>query len=112
LPAALFFGVSTTALLNHLTKGYVTKAYLTPATLSTPSDPQGQQKQKLVLYTYNIITRTRREEVDLDDIKAPQTIMPYVTFHSERNNKNYCLEYSSFEDKDLWHRLFPFAVRE
>jgi DNA-binding LytR/AlgR family response regulator len=127
----LFFGVSTTALLNHLTKGYVTKAYLsTPAALvnadasSSPSTQQQQQqhqegqqeqepaRQKLILHTYNLLTRTRREEVDVDDIHAPQTIMPYVTFHSERNRKNYCLEYTAFEDKDLWHELFPFANRE
>ena len=117
LLAALFFGVSTTALLNHLTKGYVTKAYLsTPAEAGQSStDAQLQspeKKQKLVLHTYNLITRTRTEEVDVDDIHAPQTIMPYVTFYSERNRKNYCLEYTAFEDKDLWHELFPFADRE
>jgi hypothetical protein len=110
---ALFFGVSTTALLNHLTKGYVTKAYLTtPTVLADGHAPEEQPKQKLVLHTYNLLTRTRTEEVDVDDIQAPQTIMPYVTFYSERNRKNYCLEYTAFEDKDLWHDLFPFADRE
>jgi hypothetical protein len=109
----LFFGVSTTALLNHLTKGYVTKAYLTtPTVLADGHAPEEQPKQKLVLHTYNLLTRTRTEEVDVDDIQAPQTIMPYVTFYSERNRKNYCLEYTAFEDKDLWHDLFPFADRE
>jgi len=98
-----FFGVSTTALMNHLTKGYVTKAYLTSAPAAN---------QKLVVYTYDLLTRTRREEVGLDDIKPPQTIMPYITFYSEKNRKNYCLEYSAFKDKDLWYRLFPFAVQE
>jgi hypothetical protein len=72
--AALFFGVSTTALLNHLTKGYVTKAYLTtpPTVLADGQTPEEQPKQKLVLHTYNLLTRTRTEEVDVDDIQAPQ----------------------------------------
>jgi len=112
----LFFGTSTTLLLNHMTKGYFAKAFLKLDAVPEANGRETMQGPKpqgaLLLHTYTLLTRTRVEEVRLDDIKPPKSIMPFVTFYSERHRKNYCLEHTAFQDKDLWQRLFPFAVRE
>ncbi len=96
--AVMLLGVSTTGMLNLLTKGYVVKMYLHPS------------GDKLTLHTYDLLSKERAEQVNVADIREPDSILPFATFSVD--GKNYSLDYNSFEDKELWAQLFPHAVRE
>ncbi len=94
----MLLGVSTTGMLNLLTKGYVVKMYLHPS------------GDKLTLHTYDLLSKERAVQINVSDIREPDSILPFATFSVD--GKNYSLDYNNFEDKELWAQLFPHALRE
>jgi hypothetical protein len=96
--AVMLFGISTTAILAFLTRGYVCHMWITP------------DGQRLLIDTLTLFVRTKTHEISVQDIRPPDTMLPYVTF--EANGKLFYVEGSRFEDQQLWKKLFPFAVKE
>lgn len=92
------FGAGTTSILSMLSKGYVTRLYLSP------------DGTKMTAETISLFARTRKHEWEVWDIRPPDSLMPYTTF--EAKGKSFYVEGHAFGDTELWRSLFPFAVKE
>lgn len=83
----LLVGLSTTALLHWLLKGYITHFYYHPDT------------ERVAAYTLSLLARRVRNEFELSEMKPPTGLAGFSTFQAL--DKSYFMHTEVFPDKQL-----------
>ena len=83
----LLVGLSTTAILHWLLKGYITHLYYQPHT------------QRVAAYTFSLLARRVRSEFEVLEMKPPSGLSGFSTFQAQ--GKSYFMHTDVFPDKHL-----------
>ena len=84
-------GVSTTALLHWLVKGYIMQLHY------------NDKSQMAAAYTLSVLGRQRRNEFHISDARPPTSMTGFSTFQAK--SKSYFMHTEVFEDKKLLSAL-------
>lgn len=81
-------GVSTTAILHWLTKGYVIRMLY------------NQRTHVVAAYTLSLFSRLKRNEFHLSESGPPPTTAGFSSFQAK--GRSYFIHTDTFEDRQLW----------
>lgn len=87
----LLVGLSTTAILHWLLKGYITHLYYQP------------QTQRVAAHTLSLLARRARNEFDAHEMRPPSGLAGFSTFQAR--GKSYFMHTEVFPDKQLLSAL-------
>jgi hypothetical protein len=87
----LLVGLSTTAILHWLLKGYITHLYYQPHT------------QRVAAHTFSLLARRVRSEFEVHEMKPPSGLSGFSTFQAR--GKSYFMHTEALPDKYLLSEL-------
>ena len=83
----LLVGLSTTALLHWLLKGYITHLYYQP------------EKQRVAVHTLSLLAQKVRNEFEVSEMRPPTGLAGFSTFQA--HDRAYFMHTEVFPDKNL-----------